>query len=73
LTENDKALNNKDLQQQRSDTYKPAYKENPKIGQNQVISISEDLAEVVTIWQYLPEHIKAAIKALGQTKSKEDD
>ena len=29
--------------------------------------IPEDLAEVVTIWQYLPEHIKAAIKALIQS------
>ncbi len=33
--------------------------------------LPEDLAEIVTIWPKLPEHIKAAIKALIQTYCKE--
>ncbi len=34
--------------------------------------LSLDLAEIVTIWPELPEHIKAAIKALVQTYSGEN-
>ena len=65
-SQNHKDIINKDLQYQQSIAYKPAYKENPKRDQNQVISIPDDFAEVVTIWQYFPEHTKAAIKPLIQ-------
>ena len=34
-------------------------------------NLPPDLAEIVAVWRQLPEHIKAAIKALVQTHTKE--
>jgi hypothetical protein len=34
-------------------------------------NLPPDLAEVVTVWPELPEHIKAAIKALVQSAAKQ--
>ena len=45
-----------------------------QIGANMVHEITEapsDLAEIVQLWPELPEHIKAAIKALVQTHNTE--
>jgi hypothetical protein len=70
LDENDKPLNINDLTIQESGAYKPAYKNNPKIGSNQdkndTRNLPTDLAEIVAVWPELSEHIKAAIKALIQ-------
>jgi hypothetical protein len=63
---------NNNLQQAESCAYKPAYKKKPKTGQNQGETLPDDLAEVVAVWPKLPEHIKAAIKALIQTHIRED-
>jgi len=60
-----------DLQTAETGAYKPAYKENPKTSPKQVETdtskLPSDLVEIVAFWPQLPEHIKAAIKALVQT------
>ena len=71
MQQNDNDCKNKDLQQGQSIAYKPAYKQNPKTEQNESVEIPSDLAEIVAVWPELPEHIKAAIKALIQTHSTE--
>ncbi len=45
-------------------------KNSPKQASKQAQKLPADLAEIVTVWPDLPEHIKAAIKALVQTHSK---
>jgi len=42
-----------------------------KQDENQTQSLPGDLAEIVAVWPDLPEHIKAAIKALVQTHIRE--
>jgi hypothetical protein len=71
LNENDNAGENKDLQSDDTSAYKPAYKEYQKMTENQPDSMPPELAEIVTVWPELPEHIKAAIKALVQTHKTE--
>ena len=60
---------NKDLQQVESSAYKPAYKQNPKTGQNEPIELPSELAEIVAVWPELPGHINAEINALVKTNS----
>ena len=67
LTESDKPTKHNKLQLDDSSTVASAYKENPKTAQNHHQNMPEDLAEIVAVWPELPEHIKAAIKALIQT------
>ena len=48
----------------------------PKSQKQQQIDTTElppDLAEIVAVWPELPEHIKAAIKALVQTHKTENE
>jgi hypothetical protein len=42
-----------------------------KQGKQALPELSQDLAEIVAVWPELPEHIKAAIKALIQTHKAE--
>jgi hypothetical protein len=41
--------------------------ESPNQGEIDTSELPPDLAEIVAVWPNLPEHIKAAIKALIQT------
>jgi len=74
LPQNDKHNQNKDLQQGKTSAYKPAYKENPitaqKQGDKAPSNLPDDVAEIVAVWLELPEHIKAAIKALIQAHNR---
>jgi len=45
--------------------------EGPKSGEIDAPAYPPDVAEIVTVWPRLPEHIKAAIKALAQSASKQ--
>jgi hypothetical protein len=55
---------NNDLQESGKAAYKPAYKDNPKTGQNQVKDLPADLAEIVSVWPQLSEAIRLAIVGL---------
>jgi len=68
--ENAKSFTIKDLQQAQKGAYKPAYKKFQKTTGDQLQDIPAELAEIVAVWPDLPEHIKAAIKALVQTCNK---
>ena len=70
MLQNSNDSQNKDLSQAEIGAYKPAYKENPKTAKKQPENLPDDLVEIVAVWPDLPEHIKAAIKALVQTHSK---
>jgi hypothetical protein len=45
----------------------------PEDGLKAPAPLPSALAEIVTVWPELPEHIKAAIKALVQTHNKETE
>jgi len=75
----DNSLKNKDLQNQpqgrctKRCTQDP--QKSPKTVKNQgkidTQNLPADLAEIVAVWPELPGHIKAAIKTLVQTQTKE--
>ncbi len=73
MPKNSKSCNTKDLQQAHKGAYKPAYKKYQKTAGNQPQDTPPGLAEIVAVWADLPLHIKAAIKALVQTHTKESE
>jgi hypothetical protein len=73
VLKNAKSLNTKDLQNSQKGAYKPAYKKYQKTAGNQLLNIPTELTEIVAVWPELPEYIKAAIKALVQTHTKESE
>ncbi len=72
MPQNDKSLNSKGLQHTQKGAYKSAYKKYPKTAETQPENPSPDLTEIVAVWPELPEHIRAAIKALVQTSIQGD-
>ena len=72
MLENAKGSKSKDLQEQQLTTVALAYKQNPKTGQNETVELPTDLAEIVAVWPELPEHIKAAVKALVDTHKRKE-
>ena len=73
MLKNAKSFNIKDLRYSQKGAYKPAYKKFQKTAENQLQNMPTELAEIVAVWPELPEYIKAAIKALVQTHTKESD
>jgi len=73
LPKNSKSCNGKALHSTKKGAYKPAYKKYQKTAGNQPQDILPELAEIVAVWADLPLHIKAAIKALVQTHTKESE
>jgi phenylacetate-coenzyme A ligase PaaK-like adenylate-forming protein len=73
LPKNSKSCSTKDLQRTHKGAYKPAYKKYQKTAGNQPQDILPELAEIVAVWADLPLHIKATIKALVQTHTKESE
>jgi hypothetical protein len=73
VPKNAKSLYVKDLHTTQKGAYKPAYKKYQKPAENQLQNVSTDVAEIVAVWPELPEYIKAAIKALVQTHTKESE
>ncbi len=71
MDENHNSRDSKDLHRNEKGAYKPAYKNISEIAENKtqidIQKLPTELADIVTIWHKLPEHIKAAIKALVQT------
>jgi hypothetical protein len=56
---NDNSLDGKKLESTASGPYTPAYKNSSQVEKDQL-----DLTSIVNAWPNLPEHIKAAVKAL---------
>ncbi len=71
MDENHNSCDSKDLHLNEKDAYKPAYKYISEIIENKtqidIRKLPTGLADIVTVWHKLPEHIKAAVKALIQT------
>ncbi|MCX5637106.1 MAG: hypothetical protein NTX52_05370, partial [Planctomycetota bacterium] len=56
----------------QSERLQTSLQKNPENGQKSGDNLPDDLAEIVAAWPELPEHIKAAIKALVHTQIKGD-
>ena len=67
MSQNDKPKDNKDLPQTATGAYKPTYKDKPKTAQNQAKDLPAELAEIVTAWPNLLEHIKQTIITLTRS------
>ena len=70
LLENGTERTSKDLRNDQEVAYKPAYKEDSKTASKHACDPPADLTELTTVWADLPEHIRAAIKALIQVHRK---
>ena len=76
LNEDDKGPKSKDLANADPVVDRKTDSKKPKTLQNQAridtSRLPPELAEIIAVWSELPEHIKAAIKALIQARKGED-
>ena len=71
VAEKSQASNKQELTKPTESSVQTSVQTNSENGQKQdkqaLPELSQDIAEIVTVWPELPEYIKAAIKALVQT------
>jgi hypothetical protein len=67
LSENANHQQSNDLGKDKSFAYSTAYSNILEKAEKQAQNLPDDLAQIAAAWPILPEHIKAAIKALVET------
>ena len=67
LNEKPKSPKDNNLQSHQPQMDRKTDSKNINQAENQAQNLTDELAEITAVWPELPEHIKAAVKALVQT------